>query len=299
MKNRLETREELGHEPITEGWIGGQSPVYVERYVFQTVERSVSGLNSTVFVAHFDGAHVHEGSAGQARTMSLPSQAMLIPPNCATHWHYAGAVDFAIFYLPGQSSGIVERLCSLATQLSRPQLLGDPLVSAAAVHLLNELQKGDRADTGFLERLAGVMLEQVYRTLSIPVSGSVNTGHTHFSRLQAVFSYIRAHLAEDLSAEVLANCAKVSRAHFCRLFQQVTGGPPHQYVLAARLEQARTMLAASNQTIARIAQDCGFSSQSHLTSSFRKLHAITPAQFRVHLRRDHAIDALVSDGSAD
>lgn len=299
MKNRLETREELGHEPITEGWIGGQSPVYVERYVFQTVERSVSGLNSTVFVAHFDGAHVHEGSAGQARTMSLPSQAMLIPPNCATHWHYAGAVDFAIFYLPGQSSGIVERLCSLATQLSRPQLLGDPLVSAAAVHLLNELQKGDRADTGFLERLAGVMLEQVYRTLSIPVSGSVNTGHTHFSRLQAVFSYIRAHLAEDLSAEVLANCAKVSRAHFCRLFQQVTGGPPHQYVLAARLEQARTMLAASNQTIARIAQDCGFSSQSHLTSSFRKLHAITPAQFRVHLRRDHAIDALISDGSAD
>jgi AraC family transcriptional regulator len=299
MKNRLETREELGHEPIAEGWIGGPSPIYVERYVFQTGQRSVSGLNATVFVAHFDGAHVHEGSAGQARTMSLPLQALLIPPNCATHWHYAGAVDFAIFYLPGQSSGIVKRLCSLATRLSRPQLLGDPLVGAAAVHLLNELQKGDRADTGFMERLAGVMLEQVYRTLSIPVSGNVNTGHTHFSRLQAVFSYIREHLAEDLSAEVLADCAKVSRAHFCRLFQDVTGGPPHRYVLAARLDQARTMLAASNQPIARIAQDCGFSSQSHLTSSFRKLHAVTPAQFRVHLRRDHAIDARISAGSAD
>jgi AraC family transcriptional regulator len=297
MKNRLETREELGHEPIAEGWIGGASPIYVERYVFQTVERSVSGPNTTVFVAHFDGAHVHEGTAGQARTMSLPSQAFLIPPNCPTHWHYAGAVDFAIFYLPEQSIGIVERLCSLATHLSRPQLLGDPLVGAAALQLLNELQRGDRADTGFMERLAGVMLEQVYRALSIPASGSVNTGHTHFSRLQAVFGYIRAHIAEDLSTEVLADCAKVSRAHFCRLFQEVTGGPPHRYVLAARLEQARTMLATSNQPIARIAQDCGFSSQSHLTSSFRKLHAITPAQFRVHLQRDRTISALLSDVS--
>ncbi|MGB8422488.1 helix-turn-helix domain-containing protein [Paraburkholderia sp.] len=295
MKNRLETREELGNEPIVEGWIGGALPIYVERYAFQTVERSVSGLNSTVFVAHFDGAHVQEGSAGQARTVSLPSQALLIPPNCATHWHYAGAVDFAIFYLPEQSSGIVERLCSLATRLSRPQLLGDPLVGAAALQLLSELQKGDRADTGFMERLAGVMLEQVYRALSIPVSSSVNTGHTHFSRLQAVFGYIREHLADDLSTEVLADCAQVSRAHFCRLFQEVTGGPPHRYVLAARLEQARTMLTTSNQSIARIAQDRGFSSQSHLTSSFRKLHAITPAQFRVHLKSDNAIAAQILD----
>ena len=135
------------------------------------------------------------------------------------------------------------------------------MVGAAALQLLSELQKGDRADTGFMERLAGVMLEQVYRALSIPVSGSVNTGHIHFSRLQAVFGYIREHLADDLSTEVLADCAQVSRAHFCRLFQEVTGGPPHRYVLAARLEQARTMLTTSNYSIARIAQDCGFSSQ--------------------------------------
>jgi AraC family transcriptional regulator len=297
MKSRLETREELGSEPIVEGWIGGQSPIYVEHYVFQTAERSVSGLNSTVFVAHFNGAHVQEGLAGQARTMSLPSQALLIPPNCATHWHYAGAVDFAIFYLPEHSSGIVEHLCSLATRLSRPQLLGDPLVGAAALQLLSELQKGERADTGFMERLAGVMLEQAYRALGIPVSSSVNTGHTHFLRLQAVFGYIREHLADDLSTKVLADCAQVSRAHFCRLFQEVTGGPPHRYVLAARLEQARTMLTTSSQSIARIAQDCGFSSQSHLTSSFRKLHAITPAQFRVHLKSDRTIAGPILDVS--
>ena len=297
MKNRLETRQELGKEPVVEGWIGGKSPIYVERYVFQTVARSVSGLNSTVFVAHFDGAHVQEGAAGQIRTMSLPSQSLLIPPNCVTHWHYAGAVDFAIFYLPEQSSGIVGRLRSLATRLCRPQLLGDPLVGAAALQLLSELQRGEHADHGFMERLAGVMLEQVYRALSIPVSGSVNTGHIHFSRLQAVFGYIREHLADDLSTEVLADCAQVSRAHFCRLFQEVTGGPPHRYVLAARLEQARTMLTTSNYSIARIAQDCGFSSQSHLTSSFRNLHAITPAQFRAHLRRAPSISAPLLDAN--
>jgi AraC family transcriptional regulator len=148
-----------------------------------------------------------------------------------------------------------------------------------------------------MERLAGVMLEQAYRALGIPVSSSVNTGHTHFLRLQAVFGYIREHLADDLSTKVLADCAQVSRAHFCRLFQEVTGGPPHRYVLAARLEQARTMLTTSSQSIARIAQDCGFSSQSHLTSSFRKLHAITPAQFRVHLKSGRTIAGPILDVS--
>ncbi|MFM0339923.1 helix-turn-helix domain-containing protein [Paraburkholderia fungorum] len=289
MEHRLETRKELGSEPIAEGWIGGESSIYVERYLFQKVERSVSGLNATVFVAHFDGAHVHEGDAGQARTMSLPCQAWLIPPNCATHWHYAGAVDFAIFYLPDESCGITGRLRSLACLSAEPQLLGDPLVGAAALQLANELQKGDRADSGFMERLAGVMLEQVCRVLSTSVSSSVNATHIHFSRLLAVFGYIREHLTDDLSTQVLADCAKVSRAHFCRLFQEVTGGPPHRYVLAARLEQARTMLTTSNQPIGRIAQDCGFSSQSHFTSSFRRAHGTTPAQFRAHLKRDRAI----------
>jgi AraC family transcriptional regulator len=60
--------------------------------------------------------------------------------------------------------------------------------------------------------------------------------------------------------------------------------PPHRYVLAARLDLARKLLTQSTMPIARVAQECGFSSQSHLTASFRTAHSTTPAQYRAQAR---------------
>ena len=131
------------------------------------------------------------------------------------------------------------------------------------------------------------MLEQTYRVLTTPETGGLSPRHVHFPRLQKVLPHIRGHLAADLSAQTLADLAGVSIAHFRRLFQEALGIPVHQYVQAARLEQARKLLGATNIPIDRIAQECGFSSQSHLTASFRSAHAATPAEYRGHARRNH------------
>jgi AraC family transcriptional regulator len=136
--------------------------------------------------------------------------------------------------------------------------------------------------------LASVMLEQTYRVLTTPATGGINPRHIHFARLQAVLGYIHEHLAGDLSAQMLADRAQVSLAHFRRLFQEAMGAPPHRYILAARLEQARKLLTMTTHPISRIAGDCGFSSQSHLTASFRAAHAATPAEYRAHVARSRA-----------
>jgi AraC family transcriptional regulator len=61
--------------------------------------------------------------------------------------------------------------------------------------------------------------------------------------------------------------------------------PPHRYVLGARLDLARKLLSQSTLPISRIAEECGFSSQSHLTATFRAAHSATPAQYRAHVRK--------------
>jgi len=156
-------------------------------------------------------------------------------------------------------------------------------VGATALRLVTELHKGAGADQYFMALLTQVMLEQTYRVLTTPETGGINPRHVHFSRLQAVLSYIHEHLNEDSSIETLADRAQVSSAHFRRLFQEAMGVPPHRYILATRLEQSRKLLTMSTMPISRIAQDCGFSSQSHLTASFRAAHAATPAQYRAHI----------------
>jgi AraC family transcriptional regulator len=287
-KDWLKVRRELGSAPIAEGFVGGTTPgaagLYLEHYLFKDIERTVSGLTRMGMVTQFGGARVREGESGAWRSSTLPSQSLLIPANCPTHWHYAGTVDFAVLYFPDRAEGIIERLGLLAAKAREPMLFGDALVSALALQLVKELHKGRGRDERFMSQLAPLMLEQIYRVLTTPETVGFNPRHIHFNRLQSVLAHIRENLGGDLSVTALASTAQVSVAHFRRLFQQAMGTPPHRYVLATRLEEARQLLATTALPIARIADECGFSSQSHFTACFKKAHASTPAEYRQHVQ---------------
>ncbi len=280
----FKVRTALAHQPIIAGRITGSAQLFVERYLYQDIERTVSGMNCAALVVQFGGGRVKEGEPDRWRSMNLPTQSLLIPPRVPTHWHYSGTVDFAVFYFLAAGSRAMRDLEVFAALRTAPVPFSDPLVGAAAMQLVNELQKAHAADAGFMERLADVMLEQTYRALVTPGARGINPRHVHFSRLQAVLNHIHANLAADLSAARLARRAGVSLAHFCRIFRDATGLTPHRYVLAARLDLVRKLLTQSTLPISRIAEECGFSSQSHLTASFRTAHATTPAQYRTHFR---------------
>jgi AraC family transcriptional regulator len=278
----LKVRKQLGHQPIVAGRIGGSNPIFVERYLYQAIDRTVSGLDTTGLLVQFGGAPVREGEPDNWRSMNLPSQSLLIPKGVPTHWHYSGTVDFAVIYfLEGGGSGM-QSLDLLAQSRDSPLSFSDPLVGAAAEQLVGELHKGPGADEGFMERLAGVMLEQVFRSLTTAGSRGINPRHVHFSRLQAVLNFVHENPAGHLSVSSLAALAEVSQAHFCRIFRSAMGVPPHRYVLATRLDLARKLLTQSSLPISRIAEESGFSSQSHLTACFRAAHSTTPAQYRVN-----------------
>jgi AraC family transcriptional regulator len=283
MKRWQKVRRELGHSPLVEGMVGGPSPLYVEHYLFSGIEKTVSGIGGTTLISQFGGARVREGESGAWRTTTMPNESLLAPANLGTHWHYAGTVDFAVFYFPDQSSGIVARLARLAASANRPLQFGDPLVSALALQIVRELHKGRGMDERFMAMLAPVMLEQVYRNLTTPETRGFNPRHIHYTRLQCVLNHIRDHPGADLSVAALAGKAGVSVAHFRRLFHEAMATPPHRYVLASRLEKARNLLATTTLPISHIAEECGFSSQSHFTACFRTAHASTPAEYRNHL----------------
>jgi AraC family transcriptional regulator len=98
--------------------------------------------------------------------------------------------------------------------------------------------------------------------------------------LGSILDYIDANLDTNLSLETLAGLAGVLTHQFGRAFKRKIGEPPHQYVLARRIEAAREMLRATDHPIADIAYATGFSSQSHMTTTFRREIGVTPAQLR-------------------
>jgi len=46
------------------------------------------------------------------------------------------------------------------------------------------------------------------------------------------------------------------------------------------LQRASELLTRTDLNIERIAQECGFSSQSHLTAAFKTAYGVTPAKMK-------------------
>jgi AraC-like DNA-binding protein len=84
--------------------------------------------------------------------------------------------------------------------------------------------------------------------------------------------------AVPLDLTTLAQQAGVSRFQALRAFKRRYGLPPHTYQLQVRVGLAKKSLREGQQP-ARVAVDCGFVDQSHLTRHFKRLLGVTPAQY--------------------
>jgi AraC-like DNA-binding protein len=78
----------------------------------------------------------------------------------------------------------------------------------------------------------------------------------------------------------LAQEAKLSRYHFLRVFQHLTGLTPHPYLLRTRLRSAATRLMLRRTAILEIALDCGFGDVSNFNHAFRAEFGVKPSAFR-------------------
>jgi AraC family transcriptional regulator len=98
--------------------------------------------------------------------------------------------------------------------------------------------------------------------------------------LRRIRDRIEAELDTELSLVSLAEESGYSRAHFLRMFRAATGLTPHRYVLERRLSTAQQLLRQSKISLADIALECGFASQTYMNDVFRKQLGVTPQKYR-------------------
>jgi AraC family transcriptional regulator len=145
-----------------------------------------------------------------------------------------------------------------------------------------EMTTGGLAGPLAAESLANVLGVQLIRHVLAPhrvVRG--RDGALPQARLRAIVEFIEEHLNPSPTLEQIAAVARLSPYHFARQFKQATGMPPHQFVIARRIERAREVLqAGSEQSLAEIAAGVGFSDQSQFCHHFKRLVGVTPGQYR-------------------
>ena len=124
--------------------------------------------------------------------------------------------------------------------------------------------------------LGGVLLRALHLRLFAPRS-SARPLSLDIERLER---YVQDNLARRISVAELASQACLSPSHFHALFKDSLGLTPHQYLLKARLDHASRLLRSSSLPLVRIAEECGFSSQSALTTAMRRYLGLTPKGLR-------------------
>jgi len=86
-------------------------------------------------------------------------------------------------------------------------------------------------------------------------------------------------LSDKLPLVLLAQAVRMNHRYVISIFKDGMGIPPHQYVMARRVECARRMVNQGN-ALHTVAAEVGFNDQSHLTRHFKRAFGVTPGAYQ-------------------
>jgi AraC-like DNA-binding protein len=109
-----------------------------------------------------------------------------------------------------------------------------------------------------------------------------------FSRLCRARDYLGENFDQRTPQSAAAREACFSPYHFNRLFTDVFGQTPHEFVTSRRIEKAKHLLLAGDHSITDICFEIGYESLGSFSSRFRSLTGLSPLAFRRQARRTFA-----------
>lgn len=92
--------------------------------------------------------------------------------------------------------------------------------------------------------------------------------------------YIRTHLDEPISQNDLARAAGYSPWHAQRMFRELAGKAPFEYIRSCRLSGAALELRDSDRKVMDVALDYLFASHEGFARSFAREFGVAPRQYR-------------------
>ena len=211
-----------------------------------------------------------------------PYEFIIIPPRFPLKGETTQAPEVLAFVIKlekmretlAQAFGVDANTIHPQVVLGRPE----PFITALANRIRAQLSAAN--STGpYLEALCIGLLVEMFKPIVLPQTRKSRPRITQ-SLIDMLLKYVDANLDGNLAIEHLAKFIGVSTDQLSRSFKRSVGESPHNYVIQRRIDAARRLLENENLPLAEIAYATGFSSQSHMTTTFKKVLGITPGSIR-------------------
>jgi AraC family transcriptional regulator len=243
----------------------------------------MSYSSDTIIIQVKGMANVSSNVEGKLNTDTLINDDIaIIPKGFSFVAGTEGENEFLVIHL--SSSFLAQTACETSGsdryEIIPNMRVQDPVINRLGLLLLMEAEAEGSTGRLYGDSLSSAMAAHLIKKHSVNRAWKEQTGGLSKSKLKLVIDYIRENIQEDTKLSSLAAIAHMSPYHFARAFKQSTGLTPIQYLIRCRIERAREMLKKSDLSIAEIAYQVGFSSQSHFHKFFIRLTNTTPGRYR-------------------
>lgn len=216
-----------------------------------------------------------------------PGRICLMPSEHDSHWEVNGPIQFMhLYFSDTQLRTLAEKIQDKDMgQLALQDLtfIEDRWISQLCQQLIMPLNWHDNADQLALSSASDMLMVHLLKHYCHghgQMQWDIKQGGLAPYVVRRILDYIDSYLDQPLTLAELAAQVELSEYHFARQFKISMGQPPHQYVMAQRLQRAAQLLQQTQQPLAEISLACGFSSQSHFSQRFKAHFSVSPLAYR-------------------
>lgn len=146
------------------------------------------------------------------------------------------------------------------------------------------VQLGREAPVAATELLRAVLSDLLHRP---PLSPGDSAPHlSHRPRIKEMIARIHAQPHSLPTVKEMAEKMSMSPAHFSRVFHQINGQSPRDFLLQTRIMRARHLLAETDLSIEEIAEQLDYADLYFFSRQFKQKVGIPPSHYRKTGRPD-------------
>ncbi|MGD9660386.1 MAG: helix-turn-helix domain-containing protein [Porticoccaceae bacterium] len=221
----------------------------------------------------------------------MPGDMTIVPRMQKLDWYVNGEVDIATitFENPETCDHLQKLYYGLRSQSADQNHVGsfnNSYIYATCNHLINILSDPDKVNQDYIDTLLRGVEMYVLNYLGKKNNGLNPAKEPHSHYVAYALKRLTIGIKTKLNVEDIARELRVSPSYLTRKFKEEVGTTPHHFLLMSRIKRARKLLAATDVDIVTIAEEAGFSDQSHLTRHFSKQVGMSPLKYRRYVKKD-------------
>lgn len=160
-----------------------------------------------------------------------------------------------------------------------------PEIIALMNMIVEEMEQAKTHYHHIVRELFGALFLKLLRTMPATARDDRYV-NAQLGCISPAIAFIAENYMNEIPIDHLSQICHVSTSHFRRLFKQVLGWAPLDYVQMVRIDRACMLLYNCENSVTEIGLQVGYPSPSSFNRQFRRIHGISPSQWRQKMRSE-------------